>query len=369
MNDLNPKKTVDESLPAQGPSVDFRADPDVSLHMDRDRFVQEEGQSEAVELKSTAGLEAVLQAFDISSSSEFIRNVRQHALEAEDQKRQHQAQTLLAGELFEKVEVVLRAIDVDIASTPEASILKQLRGSIGEVLQGVAPVLRSGGKVSPAEAERLVQSAGLLRKLLNQVLSHLSTSQKLTKPQRDLFSALEDWLGQIGEPEAYIRRAKPSRRSRKKEEKDPFVVRVLKGIVNALKALVTGPEETADEEQKKVLSAALPEPEAATDRSPQEAPREERAERMREDSSAMFVHILRGRVYSRRDRLGIEGIQILGGALGDRLTDRMGEFFFTNVPHGFSFVIGPHQDGMTFSPPLVSGLALDSMEFEFEVVD
>ncbi len=365
MNDLNPRKTVDGSLPEQGPSVDFRADPDVSIHLDRDEFVQQEGQS--AEVKSPAGLEAVLQAFDISGSNEFMRNLRQHVLEAEDQKRQHHAQTLLAGEIFEKVEVVLRSVDVDLAGTPETSILQHLRGAIGEVLQGVAPVLKSGREISPAEAERIIQSAGLLRKLLNQALSQLCISQQLTTPQRDLFSSLEAWLREIGEPEAYIRRKKRPRRKGKKIEKEPLILRLLKGVVTVLKVLVTGSDSAPEKSRERISPATKPEPEAA-DRL-ERVPSAERREQIPEDSSAMFVHVLRGRVYSRKDRSGIEGVHIAGGALGDQITDRAGEFFFTDVAHGFSFVIGPHRDGMTFSPPVVSGIALDSMEIEFEAID
>lgn len=376
MNDLNPKRVLEESLPAQAPAADFRADPDVSVHIDRDKFVREDHQgditprhaaAEEMEAKSPGSTESVLQALDISNAHEFVKTAREQALEAENQKNKNYTQTLVAGELFERVEVALRAIDSDIGSGPQAAFLQQLRRSIGEIMEGVGPTLRGGSQLSPAEAERIIQAAGLIRKLLNQIFAQLSGSSVLTPNQRNVLSSLSDLLRQLGEPEAYLKRKARQQRSKKKEEDEPIAIRLLKGLFTALKSLLTGPVESASEDDKipATVSAGLNLEEIT---SPDE-PEESREEKTPEESEAIFVHVLAGRVRSRKKKEGVEGVSIFGGSLGNCITDKMGEFRFSNVPHGFSYIIGPYKEGCKFDPPVVSGLVLDSMTFEFIAIE
>ena len=367
MNDLGPKKAPEQELGQIANAVDFRSDPDVSVGIDRREFVAEgsvdpepgQNQDEAVEKalhrQPSFGLDAVLASLETTQEFDLERISVE---ELEHERRSMGTKARVTDELFERVQSAMQQLEIDVegADAVEVVAITELKGSVRELLQSVAPALKTRGRVPPREAERIMMSAGALRRSLQQIMLQARKAPDLTEQQTDIFRKLEELLDRIGTPPKAAR----ERSQKTGASKDPLLVRVFKSIIAALRRFLLGvePEEQEASTTPQEIPPAPAEQQPHTSMEPE-------AEPQVPESATRDAHMISGAIIDAHTRKGIPGIQVFGGALGTRVTDSNGEFYYANVPDGSAYVIGPYSETHRFTPPLRSGVLKQSRNFEF----
>ncbi|NMC62602.1 MAG: carboxypeptidase-like regulatory domain-containing protein [SAR324 cluster bacterium] len=384
MNDIGPKKTQDFEMLPKAPSSDFRSDPDVSVHINRETFIADNepspetlgaqsveanldsGIEKKAEISTPTGLEAILQSLELPRSEDALQRIREGALESEIERKHREYQTLLMGEIFERMQQTVQYFDAEVSAIPEAQTFVSIRGAIREVLEELRPVLSKQNRLSLDEAERIVLATGLLQKLVRELFLQMQNSKELSSQQKSIFQALEDLLGNIVQPDSRNKDkiSKPSDTGI--ETEDPMMLSVFKKVISLLRDLVIG--SSLSEEQEKItlgVSMAGEEKRIVAEDFKEEESIEANRENI-DDASSMFVHDIKGWVLDPETRRGISGVVIFAAALGTKKTDEQGMFEFRNVPHGYEYILGAFKEGYRFEPPLITGTLLDSQSLEFQ---
>lgn len=360
MNDLGPKRTEEISAP-RAPDADFRSDPDAPLGVDRQTFVEgvvDPAPEAGVEREiSRSELEKMLETMRLPQGLENDRLQQDHILHSE-MERKRQVDLTLAGDLFERVQLVMHQVDTSVMSSPGMSMATHLSAAIREVVQNLATIVKGSRNPDQAEAERIIEATGLLRKLLNDLLEEIAKSKGLSSRQQSIFGALGELLDEMERPEAH--RPPEAMMEQGRGARHPVAVRIYERILELLTAFVFGPE--ASEEETRAVPVIQASSGIIDAKSEQQSEKDDLV--VEAETESAFVHIIHGFVRT-ADGKGIGGVRILGGVLGTCETSLNGEFIFRNIPHGHRYTIGPFKEGLTFAPPLLTGILGDSLELEF----